>query len=550
MLLKTGIVTLTVEQYDKTQQALYGRACMLYARSVELLDLIGVYSAIADIGFMVKDSTTFKDGKEVPARGWSFVRDAIAGNTFFEFSFSIRQKHIESALREAIQSMDSTALQVPAKLVDYTIDSTAAYPVLATIQEGQKTYHVRCKHLVGADGGRSTVRSISRISFPGTNSGHRWVRMDAVVRTDMPHSRRAGVSIESIEHGNVLWTPTDNGRTRIGFVCPPHLCQNEESPTAEAIMAEAKKAVQPFTLDFVELDWWTVYAIGQRVADKFKDGPIFLAGDAAHTHSSGAAQGMNTGIHDATNLAWKLAGVLKGWLPDSVLDTYDAERRASAQHLIQLDRDIASLISGKIPSHLSAPPGADVNSYLNQVFTENASFTVGLGISYTENMLNRRVGAASTVPAAVLVGRRAPDVALVLPGAAFPRRLYELMPYSGRFWILVFAGALEDMLAGAALNAICAGRYMALKQALDARDAFTRTRAPVFAFLTISRGEGALQSTEALGEQPLGSSAYDVTGGCICEIFDRPGGGRPGRRAPGRHSRDHRPVGCDWLWRA
>jgi len=336
--------------------------------------------------------------------------------------------------------------------------------------------------------------------------------MDAVVRTDMPHSRRGGVAIESIQHGNVLWTPTDNGRTRIGFVCPQHLFgQNGELPTAEAIMAEAKKAVRPFTLDFVELDWWTVYAIGQRVAERFKDGPVLLAGDAAHTHSSGAAQGMNTGIHDATNLAWKLAGVLKGWLHESVLDTYDAERRASAQYLIQLDRDIASLISGKIPDHFDAPPDADVNSYLDEVFTTNASFTVGLGISYTENALNRRAGASAT-PAAALLGRRAPDVALVLPGAAFPRRLYELMPYCGRFWILVFAGALEATPAGAALNAACAGRYLALKQALDAPDAFTRTRAPVFAFLTIPRGEGALQSAETLGEQPLGTSAYDGTG--------------------------------------
>ncbi|TFY51182.1 hypothetical protein EVJ58_g10700 [Rhodofomes roseus] len=139
MLLKTGINALAVEQYAKAQQASYGRACMLYARSVELLDLIEVYPRIADIGFMVKGSVTFKEGKEVPARGWSFVRDAIAGNTFFEFSFSIRQKHLEVALTEAIQSMNPTAFRAPAKLIDYTIDSTAAYPVLATIQEGQKT---------------------------------------------------------------------------------------------------------------------------------------------------------------------------------------------------------------------------------------------------------------------------------------------------------------------------------------------------------------------------------------------------------------------------
>lgn len=220
---------------------------------------------------------------------------------------------------------------------------------------------------------------------------------------------------------------------------------------------------------------------------------------------------MNTGIHDATNLAWKLAGVLKGWLHESVLDTYETERCASAQHLIQLDRDIASLISGKIPSHFQAPPGADVNDYLEQVFTANASFTVGLGVSYAENVLNRHASDVR-IPSAELVGHRAPDVALVTPGAAFPRRLYELIPYSGRFWILVFSGQLEDAFAGKALNGSCASRYLEFKQAVDAPDAFTRYSAPAFSFLTIPLGKGALQSAETLGDQPMGTSAYDTTG--------------------------------------
>ena len=127
------------------------------------------------------------------------------------YSFSIRQKYIEDALRVAIYEVDSTAL-------------------------------------IGADGGRSTVRSLSGIEFSGTISDYHWVRMDAVVSTDMPHSRRGGVAIESLEHGNVLWTPTDNGRTRIGFVCPPHLYGPDgKTPTAKQVMAEEKKAVRPFS---------------------------------------------------------------------------------------------------------------------------------------------------------------------------------------------------------------------------------------------------------------------------------------------------------------
>lgn len=107
----------------------------------------------------------------------------------------------------------------------------------------------------------------------------------------MPKSRQSGIAIESKAHGNVLWTPTDNGRTRIGFVCPDEIYgEDGRNITADTIMQEAKKALHPFTLDFVSLDWWTVYAFGQRVAEHFKKGPVFLAGDAAHTHSSGAAQ--------------------------------------------------------------------------------------------------------------------------------------------------------------------------------------------------------------------------------------------------------------------
>lgn len=150
---------------------------------------------------------------------------------------------------------------------------------------------VSSKYLVGADGGRSKVRSLGRFPFPGISSSHKWVRLDAIVTTDMPSSRSKGISIESPKYGNVLWVPTDNGRTRIGFVCPEDVNGEDGKGISEqSIINAAKDAVKPFSLEFVKLDWWTVYAIGQRVAERFKDGRVFLAGDAAHTHSSGAAQ--------------------------------------------------------------------------------------------------------------------------------------------------------------------------------------------------------------------------------------------------------------------
>lgn len=370
------------------------------------------------------------------------------------------------------------------------------------------------------------------------------MRLDAVVRSDIPIGRKQSAAIESHEYGNVLWTPTDNGRTRIGFVLRDEVYDTlGGNITAEVIESEARKAVHPFSLEFVQLDWWTVYKIGQRVADTFKQGPVFLAGDAAHTHSSGAAQvcpqlvtrarratdtlvqGMNTGIHDAINLAWKLAGVLRGWLSEAVLETYDAERRTSAQHLIQLDRDVAALISGKIPDHFNAPLGADVNVYLDRVFTENASFTIGLGISYADNVLNKTNSINVHSPMDALIGHRAPDVILYRPGPAIPRRMQELTRYVGRFWILIFAGALKSSPANVCLSASCAEEYANLTRYIASDVSFACTLAPMFSFLTIVHGSGALQSAEALGTKPLGKTAYDPTGEAYAKYSVEPSEG-------------------------
>jgi phenol 2-monooxygenase (NADPH) len=144
------------------------------------------------------------------------------------------------------------------------------------------------KYLIGADGGRSTVRRIGQFPFPGTSTPLKWVRLDAIVETNMPHSHAKPIALESKSFGNVLWVPTDSGYTRIGFVFPDDLAP--ETATEETILSLARKAVEPFTLEFKKVDWWTIYAIGQRVAEKYRKGSVFLAGDAAHTHSSGAAQ--------------------------------------------------------------------------------------------------------------------------------------------------------------------------------------------------------------------------------------------------------------------
>lgn len=295
------------------------------------------------------------------------------------------------------------------------------------------------KYMIGADGVHSTVRRLSNIGSETDKTTLRWVRIDGIVETNMPDSRAGYATLESPTHGNVLWANIDHGRTRVGFALSSALIQKYgETPTQEDCVREAKMALKPFTLGFQCVDWYTTYSVRHSVADTFVRDRVLLVGDACHAHSSGTAQGMNTGVHDAVNLAWKLAGVVKRWYNPSILSTYNTERRPIAEKLIRLDKTYSALLSGKVPPELAAiSTSADPNVLFTKVSHENIQFNTGLGIHYPANSLN-----TPTKSGAIPSGWRAPDVLVYAPGMSsrLPTRLQSVMKNYGAFWVLVFAG--------------------------------------------------------------------------------------------------------------
>ena len=162
-------------------------------------------------------------------------------------------------------------------------------------------------------------------------------------------------------------------------------------------------------------------------------------GDAAHTHSSAAAQGMNTGLQDAVNLAWKLAGIIHGHYTDSVLDTYGAERRSIAAAIIAQDKIITLLTEGKIPAELQDNPEKDPHKLLSKEFVKNQNLNSGLGIAYPEDNLTI-VHSTTCVASKIKAGERAPDVLLQKPGIRVPCRLYTQIKHHGKFAVVVFCG--------------------------------------------------------------------------------------------------------------
>ncbi|QCR39538.1 3-hydroxybenzoate 4-monooxygenase [Microbacterium sp. SGAir0570] len=223
---------------------------------------------------------------------------------------------------------------------------------------------IRAKYVAGCDGARSRVRdAIGRVHV-GAASAHAWGVMDVLVNTDFP-DWRIKCAINSAA-GNILHIPREGGYLSrmyidLGEVAPDDDHRVRQTPIDE-IIRRANAILHPYSIDVKEVAWHSVYEVGHRVTDGFDDVPagapraprVFLTGDACHTHSAKAGQGMNVSMQDGFNLGWKLGHVLTGLAAPSLLSTYGAERRPVAQQLIDFDREWSALMARK-PEEITDP---------------------------------------------------------------------------------------------------------------------------------------------------------------------------------------------------
>jgi len=196
--------------------------------------------------------------------------------------------------------------------------------VIATLDDGSR---VRARYAVGADGASSLVRRLRGIGFAGTTSAHTFFVIDAA---DLQGLRPTAVNVRLGRGELLLSFPMGGGRdARLIGVVPG---EYTASDALDAALRERIAATYGVTWGVA--NWLSTYRVHHRMAERFRDGAVFLAGDAAHVHSPVGAQGMNTGLQDAHNLACKLADVLQGRAPESYLDSYEAERLPVARLVI------------------------------------------------------------------------------------------------------------------------------------------------------------------------------------------------------------------------
>ena len=178
--------------------------------------------------------------------------------------------------------------------------------------------------MVGCDGAHSTVRKSIGRTLRGDSANHAWGVMDVLAVTSFPDIRFKSL-IQSANDGSIIVIPREGGYLVRLYIELEKLDLGERvstlNITADDLIARARRILNPYTLDVKEIAWWSVYEIGQRLTDKFDDVPeeeietrlprVFIAGDACHTHSPKAGQGMNVSMQDTFNLGWKLAAVLQ-----------------------------------------------------------------------------------------------------------------------------------------------------------------------------------------------------------------------------------------------
>ncbi|WP_439141654.1 FAD-dependent monooxygenase [Planktotalea sp.] len=349
------------------------------------------------------------------------------------------------------------------ELVALTKTDDVDYPVTATFKsldgsDAAKT--VRAKYVVGCDGARSVVRKSMGYALKGEAARQLWGVMDVLAVTDFPDIRLKA-AIQSADNGSILIIPREGGYMVRMYIELDEL-QGEEraadrNVTPEMLIAKAQSILAPYTLDVKEVVWWSAYEIGQRVCDWFDDVPsdargtqmprIFIAGDACHTHSPKAGQGMNVSMADTFNLGWKLAGVLRGQCKPVLLDTYSDERRAKAKELIDFDKDMARLFSAK-------PKDVTEAAQFQRYFKKHGRYTAGVETRYEPSLLTGSE-AHQALATGLKTGMRFHSAPVIRLGDAKPMQLGHTLKADGRWRLIAFAASGDVGQIGADIAKLC-----------------------------------------------------------------------------------------------
>ncbi|KAK4184066.1 putative phenol 2-monooxygenase [Podospora australis] len=440
-----------------------GQAEGLKSTTNEIFDSYGIGPQIEAESWRLEEIAVWgpKDG------GDGIVREQVVPDKVEELGkpreTMLQQSRVEHHMLQNLLSHENIDIQYNTTPIAIDVDTSCtheadAYPVKVRLlrakrskslvngagdnAHGSETFEetLLAKYVVGCDGAHSWLRKQLDVKLEGDLTDSVFGVVDFVPKSNFPDLRR--VCYLRAATGTILLVPRSNKEVRMyipvesGTVLP-----DPKDLTFDRVMDAARKIITPYTLEVGSVSWWSAYRVGQRVGTHFSrlNERAFLVGDAVHTHSPKAGQGMNTSIQDAYNLGWKLRLVLQGGVPDdpqALLRTYETERRPVAQNLIAFDRGYLKLF-------------ASVSSQFDTELVKALKFTTGLSIRYPPSCAVRLPHGVSDLGPSLLKadlspGKRLPDFQVVYHSDCIPTWIHKRLQTTGAFRVIVFAGDIAD----------------------------------------------------------------------------------------------------------
>ncbi|MDN5756859.1 MAG: FAD-dependent monooxygenase, partial [Micrococcaceae bacterium] len=435
-----------------------GQADGIQARSVETFQAFGFADRITSEAYQITEMAFWRPDTENPthiSRGGRAVDDATGVSEF---------PHLIVNQARVLDYFAEVAAHAPARLTpdfgwefeDLEVTGDGDYPVKVSLvrsageDEGsQKIVHA--KYVIGCDGARSKVRSAIGCTMAGDKANHAWGVMDVLAKTDFPDIRTK-CAIQSHDGGSILLIPREGGhlfRMYVDLGVVPEDDHGKVRTTSiEEVISKANDILHPYTLDVRHVAWNSVYEVGHRLTDRFDDvAPerigidtprVFITGDACHTHSAKAGQGMNVSMQDGFNIAWKLAHVLEGRSPEALLSTYSAERQVVAKNLIDFDKEWSTMMAKK-PEEFDSP------SDLEDFYVATAEFPAGFMTEYAPSVVTGEA-THQDLATGYPVGKRFKSAMASRVCDTNPLHLGHQATADGRWRIYVFA---DEAVAGA-----------------------------------------------------------------------------------------------------
>lgn len=391
-----GLRTVIVDKSEGPLEV--GRADALNARTLQLLELAGLFDEIYPLGKKCNTSSVWADGRFISRQ--SSWWDELEGCMHKHF-LMLGQSHVEKILDARLKNTGA-AVQRSTAIENIEVNSDGC---VTTLSNGEK---INSTYVIGADGSRSFVREHFKIPFQIIRPQIIWAVIDGVIDTDF--KKVPEIIVFQAETSDVAWIPREGNIDRF------YIRMDVKEFSLEEAIEKINRAMQPHTLRFKEVVWFSQFSVKESVAEKFfVQDRVFLAGDSCHIHSVNGGQGLNTGLADAFNLMWKINMVVNHGASKELLQSYENERRPVAQSVIEASGEL-------VRSTKFSKTGTHAQDYV-KIVQKRAGNITGMGIRYGEDGLP---------------GSRLFDFEV-----GKGKRLYSLLDYTKYTWLIFGESEVE-----------------------------------------------------------------------------------------------------------